>query len=72
MSLVVICMALLILATQNSWPTGGVLILIAVTLVPATIVDILIFVAISHPRYGNRSVVRKRPIKRKSISMRNK
>lgn len=53
MSLLVICMALVVLASQGSWPTGTILIFALVTLFPAILVDLLIFIGISNPRYSD-------------------
>lgn len=58
MSLVVICMALVILAMQGSWPTGTILIFALVTLFPAILVDLLVFIGVSNPRYGDRPIRR--------------
>ncbi len=51
MSLVVICMALAIISMQGAFPTGAILIFTIVIVIPALLVDVLVFVGFSRTRY---------------------
>lgn len=62
MSLVVICMALAIISMQGALPTGAILIFAVVVLIPALLVDALVFVGFSRAQYEREVVGRNKDV----------